>query len=411
MKYTQYTEEEFIQDEYFQKWVLNPDEMTMNFWENWISEHREKKEIIESAANFLRLMHFDDSEELSEKDFDTMWQNIVQKRNDSENSNSLAHLVSGFSWKRLLKVAAVFIGIIVTSYATYRYASINPKEEIQLITDSEIILKLEDGTVQIIDETSSEIITNAKGKKVVSQEQDRLIYEEEVAATQKLVKYNELIIPYGKKFELKLSDGSQVVLNSGSKLRYPVAFANGQPRNVYLDGEAYFTVEKDKTRPFTVITDQMNTRVYGTKFNVSSYKNENNTSTVLIEGSVGVYEANNDEGAKAINITPGHRAILENGTIAVDQVDVSKYIAWAEGQLFFVDDEFEVIIKELERHFNVVIDNQVLQLNTKRYTGTFTNEPIDQILRVFQEHTPFDFKVNGDATITISEKNNQNPTI
>lgn len=404
MKYTDYTEEDFIIDEYFQKWILNPDEMTLNFWENWISEHPEKKEIIENAANFIRLIQFNDLEELPEKSFDVMWQNIVQERNSSENSNSKLHIVSGFRKNHLLKVAAVFIGIIGTAYGVYQYASMQQQEELPSITDSNIILRLEDGTEQIIDETSSEIITNAKGKKVVSQEQNMLIYEEEVATAQKLIKYNELIIPYGKKFELKLSDGSRVVLNSGSKLRYPVAFVSGRPRNVYLDGEAYFTVEKDETRPFTVITDQMNTRVYGTKFNVSSYKDENNTSTVLIEGSVGVYKANNDEGAKTINIVPGDRATLENGTIAVDQVDVKKYIAWAEGQLFFVDDEFEVIIKELERHFDIVIDNQVEQLNKKRYTGTFTKESIDQILKVFQEHTPFGYQVN-ENTITIIETN------
>lgn len=404
MKYTNYKESDFIKDEYFQKWILNPDDMTLNFWENWISEHPEKKEAIESAANFIRLIQFDDLDELREKDFDLMWQNIVQKRNGSENNNSLLPIVSGFRRNHLLKVAAVFIGIIATTYGTYRYATLSPQEEMQSITDGDIILKLEDGTVQVIDETSSEIITNAKGKKVVSQEQDRLIYEEEVVTTQKLVKYNELIIPYGKKFELKLSDGSHVVLNSGSKLRYPVAFVSGRPRNVYLDGEAYFTVEKDEARPFTVITEQMNTRVYGTKFNVSSYANENNTSTVLIEGSVGVYKANNDEGAKTINIVPGHRATLENGTIAIDQVDVKKYIAWAEGQLFFVDDEFEVIIKELERHFDIIIDNQFEQLNQKRYTGTFTKESIDQILEVFQEHTRFDYNVK-ENTITIIEMN------
>jgi len=399
MKYTHYLEEDFIADEYFQKWILNPDDMTRNFWENWILEHPEKKEIVESAASFVRLMRFEDSEEIPDKDFDAMWQNIVQKRKSSENNGSGLDILSSSRKNYLFKIAAIFIGVIGTTFGVYRFAALDAQKEVPAITDNEIILKLGDGTVQVIDENSSEVITDAKGKKIVNQEQDMLIYSKEVATTHKTVEYNELIIPYGKKFDLKLSDGSLVVLNSGSKLRYPVVFIDDQPRNVYLDGEAYFTVEKDETRPFTVITDNMNTRVHGTKFNVSSYRNENNTSTVLIEGSVSVYKANNDEGQKAINIVPGHRATLENGTIAIDRVNANKYIAWAEGQLFFVDDEFEIIIKELERHFNVTVDNQFLQLNKKRYTGTFTKESIDQILRVFQEHTPFDYKVKGNIII------------
>lgn len=403
MKYTHYSEDDFIADAYFQRWILNPDEMTQNFWENWISEHPEKKDIVESAASFIRLLHFDDSEGLPEKDFDAMWQNIVQKRNSTENEYSRLNRASGFRMNHLVRIAAVFIGIIATGLGVYQFADFETPKEMPAITNNEIILKLEDGTVQVINETSSEIITNAKGKKVVTQEENKLIYEEGNSAAKKIAEYNELVIPYGKRFELELSDGSQVVLNSGSKLRYPVAFINGEPRNVYLDGEAYFSVEKDETRPFTVITDQMNTKVYGTKFNVSSYKNENNTSTVLIEGSVGVYKANQGKNIKTVRIEPGHRAILENDAIAIDKVNVNKYIAWAEGQLLFIDDDFEVIIKELERHFNVSIDNQVPEMNKKRYTGTFTKESINQILRVFQEHTSFDFRINGN-TITLSEK-------
>ena len=86
-----------------------------------------------------------------------------------------------------------------------------------------------------------------------------------------------------------------------------------KPRDVFFRWRGlYFEVKEDEKRPFTVITDAMNTRVYGTVFNVSSYKNENNTSAVLVAGSVGVYKSNNNEGQEPIVVVPGERAILEN---------------------------------------------------------------------------------------------------
>ena len=179
-------------------------------------------------------------------------------------------------------------------------------------------------------------------------------------------------------------------LNSGSKLRYPVRFLTSSPRDVYLDGEGYFDVVEDVDRPFTVITDDMNTQVYGTEFNVSSYKNEGNTSTVLVEGSVGVYRANNEEGIKPLMITPGQRAVYDNDQIAVEEVPIRKYVAWKDGLLYFVDDRFELLLKELERHFNVSIDNQYKSLEGKRFTGTFTNESLDQILKVAQAYGQFE---------------------
>lgn len=404
MKYTHYKEEDFIKDEYFQKWVLSPDDMTKNFWENWINANPKKREIVQNAERFIRLMDFD-VEELSDEDFNTMWQDIIQRRKGVENNIYRPKKPNKIKRSYVLKIAALFIGLVGTAYMMYLVGVFGSNENATIINSPRITLELEDGTIKVLDDTSSGTITNAEGHQILNQIQNTLQYNTENAIEPKNVSYNQLSIPYGKKFELMLSDGSHVFLNSGSKLRYPVIFPAGKPREVYLDGEAYFTVEKDKTRPFTVITDDMNTSVYGTEFNVSSYKNENNTSAVLVEGSVGVYKSNNAEGQKPIVLDIGQRAVFKEGTIAVDQVNVTKYTAWTKGKLFFVDDRFDLILKELERHFNVTIDNKFYQLNGKRFTGTFSKETLDQMLRIFQEHTPFDYTINND-TITIVNKSN-----
>jgi hypothetical protein len=395
MKYINYDIEDFIKDEYFLKWVLDPDSMTNVFWENWLADYPDKISVVEKSKRLVMLMDFDE-DKLSSRDFDAMWRNIIlNRRRDTVKDLKIARN----SKKRMyLGVAAVFLGLLISSIGIY----INLTGDTPAVNTPQITLQLQDGTVEILDDTSSKVVAKADGNVVVKQEQNLLHYEGKNTDS-KVLEYNELSIPYGKKFELLLSDGSHVVLNSGSKLRFPVNFLKDAPRNVYLDGEAYFSVQKDKERPFTVITHDMNTRVHGTEFNVSSYANENNTSTVLIEGSVDVTMVNGDRTGEHILIRPGQRAVYEDNVIEVAEVKVDKYISWKDGKLFFVDDPFYLMVKELERHFNVEIDNQYAPLNDKKFTGTFVNESLDQILQICQEHTSFDYAVEGNK-ITITEK-------
>ncbi len=395
MKYIDFKEEDFIKDEYFQKWVLSPDTMTSNFWNNWVKEHPEKAEIIKSAKNFVKQLNAGETK-LHDSDFDDMWQYIVQNKKTSK--HSLKRLLT-FRISMLEKVAAVLIIALCLGYFVKYTEGIFNTSDIQTPDVPRITLEMEDGTIKYLDEVSSEVIVDKKGEQIVRKSKTQLAYDDNKSI--KSLRYNQLTVPYGKKFELLLSDGSQVHLNSGSKLKYPVKFMEGKPRDVFLDGEAFFDVAKDSTRAFTVITNEMNTQVYGTSFNVSSYKNENNTSTVLVEGSIGVYKSNNAKAEPPIFVKPGKRAVLEDGLIYVEKVNISKYIAWKDNKLVFIDDRFDVIAKELERHFNVEIRNQITALNQKTFTGTFTKETLEDILKVFREHSGFNFSEENN-TYTIS---------
>ncbi|MEM6541543.1 MAG: FecR domain-containing protein [Bacteroidota bacterium] len=412
MKYTKYNVEDFVADAYFQKWVLDSDGMTNTFWENWLQKHPSKKPVVEKAKELLLLMS-QQKDTLSTEDFDSMWQHIIEQRDDKSATRPtlLPKRHSGF--QSFLKVAAVFIGLLATGWGVYQTGIFDRIEMVPDPAVPQVTLELEDGTIKVLDENQSGLITDAEGTAVVNQQQHTLVYNAISAGEGSKkgtgaspVVYNQLTVPYGKKFDVVLSDGSTVFLNSGSKLRYPVNFLSGSPRDVYLDGEGYFDVTDDKMRPFTVITDDMNTQVYGTEFNVSSYKNEGNTSTVLVEGSVGVYRANNEEGIKPLMITPGQRAVYDSDEIAVEEVPIRKYVAWKDGLLYFVDDRFELLLKELERHFNVSIDNQYKDLEGKRFTGTFTNESLEQILKVARAYGKFEYTIDGDQ-ITITKTNEE----
>lgn len=393
MKYTNYTVEEFVKDDYFQQWVLEPDLMSEAYWQDWKSQHPDRTADIEEARQLVSLLAAG-GDRLSEDGFNHMWKKIVEGR---EKSKSLASSKSAYK-NNFFKIAASLVLLLTAAFVYYQLFD----QETAFNQEAEVTLELHDGSVMVLKEGESGMISTVDGQQVVQQFQKVLDYSTEQLSAVESMKpiYNQLIVPYGKKFEIILSDGSKVYLNSGTKLRYPVSFIAGQTRDVFLDGEAYFEVAKDKARPFTVITDQLNTRVYGTEFNVSSYKNENNTSTVLVEGSVGVYKSNNADGSHPVMIEPGERALFGQEDIVVEDVQVEKYIAWKDGKLFFVNDRFDVIVRELERHFNVSIDNQNELLEAKRFTGTFDVESLDQVLEVFQLHSPFEYsKENNLITI------------
>lgn len=301
-----------------------------------------------------------------------------------------------------LKYAAVFIALIGTSYAIYISGTLNSSND--PTTDApQVMLRLDDGTVKVLDESKLATFTNRDGRTVVNQEYDKLVYTPTTKVGAEPA-YNELIVPYGKRFEVALSDGTVVFLNAGTKLRYPTAFTDPDSREVYLDGEAYFSVKENKDRPFMVHTEEMNIRVLGTKFNVSSYKNENNSSVVLAEGSVAVYASAKELLAKQpLVIEPGQQALFQNGKLEVKQVYVEKHIAWVDGKLFFTNDRFENIVQELERHYNVKIINTYKALNDTRYTGTFKDKTLEEILTVFKANTLFEHEVKG-KTITLTQK-------
>lgn len=191
-------------------------------------------------------------------------------------------------------------------------------------------------------------------------------------------RFAEVISANGSIMRYELPDHSVVWLNSGSKLRYPVAF-QGDSRNVELTGEAYFEVEADKKRPFYVnMTDGLKVYVYGTKFNVSAYGDDTSIETVLEKGKVNVITPQ----AKELVLNPGERVLYnrESGQWTKDKVDVYEKVAWKDGKLIFRNASLDEIFKRLSRHFNVDIELSNRYNREYRYRATFRNETLPQIL-------------------------------
>ncbi|GBF20182.1 fec operon regulator FecR [Arenibacter sp. NBRC 103722] len=356
----------------------------------------------ENRAYFKEIIQSNQELDLAFRQIDTekAYRHIIDETSEKESIIRNVYIP-------VLKYAAVIILLLATTFLIYTNVDLVQKAETNTDTNtpksqqSQITLELGDGSVEILNENINQTISNKQGSAIVAkQEKDKLKYES-VGANNKELIYNRLTVPFGKRFEIELSDGTVVQLNSGTILKYPVTFTDPNSRDVFLEGEAFFTVQENPDHPFIVHTKKMNVRVLGTKFNVSSYENEDTSSAVLLEGSVKVFKPNEKDNLEVGTIiSPKQQAVIQNGEFSVQEVDVQKYIAWTKGILYFDNDRFADIVKELERHYNLKILNNYQELQSVRYTGTFQYKTISQVLEVFKRNTKFEYELNND-TITI----------
>ncbi len=208
---------------------------------------------------------------------------------------------------------------------------------------------------------------------------------------------SEFYAPEGQISEFKLTDGTRVWLNSGTRIRIPARFST-KKRIVTMEGEAFFQVTKDQLHPFYVNTKELSIKVTGTSFNVSAYESDPKTEITLIEGKVGVKELDGDRIAQLV---PGQQLIFEKSTSKKikKEVDVAPYEAWRDGKMIFKDRTLEYIAEKLERWYNVEIDFDDNTISQIKFTGTILkNKPLSQILEIITLSAPirFDIKVKSD---------------
>ncbi|MDO6736839.1 FecR family protein [Wenyingzhuangia sp. 2_MG-2023] len=280
-----------------------------------------------------------------------------------------------FKWS-----VAASIAVLLFSSAIYFYQT-----NLHKIPKNAISLELHDGTIISIDEHESQNIFN-EDRLIGHQSGKKLVYGTTSFMASE-VRYNTLRVPYGKTFELTLSDGTNVHLNSGSSMKYATSFSNSKERNVFLTGEAFLKVTKNASKPFIVNGDAFSVRVFGTEFNVNSYPGENIAEVVLVEGSVGVYtDAIKTNPAKSIRLEPGYKASFDknNRSLIKKKVSTKSYVSWVDDMLIIRNMTFEDILKKLERMYNVKIVNENLKLSKEVFNANFGKKPI-AIEQVMQE--------------------------
>lgn len=301
-----------------------------------------------------------------------------------------------FVWWKYASAAAILIGFMVSGYFFWQHQE--SKDSVQLPVDA-ITLEHEDGSIEVLNEDGAREVVDKTGKVIGVQKGAEITYGH-TNGIKELV-YNTLTIPYGKRFELKLSDGTQVHLNAGTSLKYPVKFLKGQ-RKVFLNGEAFFDVSKDSLHPFVVKSDGLDVRVLGTHFNVSSYPEDNRTDVVLVEGSVGMNEQTETFHQQSSTILePGFMGTFyrQNGKISREPVVTDIYTSWMEGELVFRNLTFENILRRLERHFNVSISNKNANLAKEIFNASYGNITLKKVLEDLKLTHGIDYSIDQDKVI------------
>lgn len=310
------------------------------------------------------------------------------------------NILNRFKIKRFFKYAAAAVLFISIGYFSHNNFKTANKNDVTTTNRNEIILQLEDGNIKILSEDGTERVVNNEGAIIGSQKGNQLIYDNKTII-EKLV-YNTLTVPYGKRFELRLSDGTHIFLNSGTSLKYPIKFLKGKERQVYLNGEAFFDVTKDTDHPFIVNMNNVGVRVFGTKFNASSYPENDEVNTVLVEGSVSIFNNNMDYNENSASLLkPGFIASWNkhNKEISIEKADIAIHTAWIEGRILFRHLEFRNIIRKLERHYDVTIINNNKKLDEEFFTASFDVETIEQVLEVFHKNYNINYSIINEQII------------
>lgn len=224
--------------------------------------------------------------------------------------------------------------------------------------------------------------------------------------------FNTLVVPYGKRSVLTLSDGTRIWLNSGSKLVYPSHF-DERKREVYLEGQAFFSVTHAESMPFYVHTKDMEVKVLGTEFDVSAYDDDLYTATVLTKGSVELTTQRQALfGSKKTKITPGTRAVYNPSLAALktEQVNVVEYVSWKDGYLVLNSAPLTEILKKLSRYYRVDIELKQPKLADLTFGGTLDlQEDLRDILDAISTITSLKYKQQPNERRYVLEESTIRP--
>lgn len=196
---------------------------------------------------------------------------------------------------------------------------------------------------------------------------------------------------YWQTSKVILPDGSEVLLNSGSKLRYPQRFT-GNNRTVYLTGEAYFKVQADPEHRFDVkLPGGLITSAYGTEFNITAYEDLKNIEVTLVSGHVELTDADKKQSLKMQSDQCAMYSRAKKTLIITDE-DVYAKTAWKDGKLVFRHAGIEEIAERLSRRYNIEIEVKDPAIFNHEYSATFTTESIDNVMRLLSQIAPINYK-------------------
>ena len=402
-EYLQLTVEELLENREFIAWMLHG--RHKQEWEAFLAENPEFKFTVNKARKVLDLLR-DRHDHLSDEDLLQIWNNIESFDERTRIRTRQIKL------RTMMRYAAVLI--VALSIGAAGYLGLYHKQKSYVYTTTadsgsgnQSRLHLSNGTTVDLEKENSKIAMNGDQKIVIDNEKVIDLSKNSQADESKM---NEVVVPYGKKSQLTLEDGTKVSLNAGSRMAFPTRFT-GKKREVFLEGEAYFEVAHNQNMPFVVNAGEIAIKVLGTRFNLSAYATDKLTETVLLEGKVAISERSALGFLKSETIlAPNQKASYDRNSRAItikNETDVEFAIAWTEGWFKFSQQSMNDVLNRLQRYYNVqfVFDSDFH--TTDLITGKLDlKESVESVMIALADVADIQYRIDGDK-IYIEKKINK----
>lgn len=349
MQYELFSTEDFIRDEAFQQWVFSPNKENSAFWEELLFLYPGQRPKVEEARQFLLALR---------PGFTLPSDEVLLKMKSSFNAK-------------------------IDAYEAAR------SEKQKTLESEELTQKKSKSRRLYLPIAASLLLVSVF---LVGYVLTRTSFSDDVLHA--LTHENERT-PQGKQRLVILADGTRIWLNAGSELSFPKDFSEKPAREVYLEGEAFFSVAEDKSKPFIVHASDLDIRVLGTSFNVRSYAGEDIVETTLVTGKVALqYSA---DSSRQVTLLPNQHALFRKNskTISLEAVNANDYAAWRDGWMIFDDKPFGYIKETLERWYNVKIVIEDESSLSCTFSARFKDMKLEEVLEIFKNTESINYRIEG----------------
>lgn len=390
-----YSSKELLQNDSFLRWKLYNSAEDRIFWETYIEQHPQVTNTVDDASHIIKNIVKLNDFKLTGQEVSSI-ADAIQQRLAADRKRKKKFYLIGISTAAACVLFAFFLSDFFSGrgkeapfpdvVAGYNNSNPAAADDIQMIIGDDEVLSFDKDTDIKYDEAGN--ITVLNDRKEVAK-----VEKKEDAG-----KPNKLIVPNGKRSSLILADGTKVWINSGSTLEFPNVF-KGDAREIKVDGEIYIEVATDAQRPFLVHTSDITVRVLGTRFNVSSYKDDDFSDVVLVEGKVEVIcETEN------VVLLPDQLATIQGNSVEIKNVNVYDYISWKDGLYQFNSESLSMILKRISRYYNKIItlDENIASMTCTGKLVLF--DDINTVLETISNTVPVKYEINSNNEILIREK-------
>ncbi len=367
MAYSNFTTDDFINDAQFRLWVKHPNEQSDIFWTNFLIENPDKKIAVVNAQTILKAIEEQvHTAFLSQEDEEQIF-NHIQEQIEVEKGQRIRRLPTWFGWAA---AASILLGLILWQFI--------PKENSQL---------------------------------------NQVVYENN--REKALTPLTEKINNSDKAILVTLDDGSSIFLNPNSKISYAKNFNQGNIREIYLSGEAFFEVAKNPNKPFLVYANELITKVLGTSFNVRAYANEKDITVKVRTGRVAVAVARITDVQQKISsreldgimLLPNQQAVLSRQEVRLVKSLVENPAVISKNppqdlmqqQFIFNADNATEVFKSIEKAYGVDIVFDETLLSQCQFTGNVTDESLYEKLDIICKTIEAQYQIL-DAQVIITSK-------